>query len=443
MITEQQLEALKIAGGRDGLESDMFYLPASADQMGIINQYTHLISPTLFSEYKTATEERKDEIVDIIFKVCREVNELPKVSVTEEDGLPKEASQALAMSMLTPIACIESTSGGYNGKDYLLNNAGVDYLYGFFPNIWDVTKKTAPMSVREGFFNDDKLRKSIKKTLRYSDSVLDIIKWLRMAGLGYCVNFRPVCAKALYDNHAPVNAKVYDFANGYGARCLGAYLSENVQEYVSVDVNTETVNNTHILQKQLQKDFPYEGKSMTTYLCGSEEFLQKYPQYVGYFDLSFSSPQYFNTEIYSKEETQSCHRYPQYKIWLRDFYRPTIFNAIDALKEGGVFIINIFEKLPKIAGAEEGFDLKAMTKIIAAKKGFYLYKCDRYLLRVMPGAGKMREDGTYEPRDRTSGTNFEAVWMFRHYEALYKMGHLDEARYLEYKKVHEAVNNDA
>jgi SAM-dependent methyltransferase len=261
---------------------------------------------------------------------------------------------------------------------------------------------------------------------------------------GYCVNFRPAVAKTLYEAHAPDNAKVYDFANGYGARCLGAIFANNVSEYVSVDVNTETINNTKKMILEIQntdslKEF-MENKEIVPYLCGSEEFLQKYPEYKGYFDLSFSSPQYFDTEIYSQEETQSCHKYPKYAGWLINFYKPTIHNAIDVLKPDGVFIINIFEKLPKIDGCKEGFDLKKMTKVFAAEKGFYLYKCDRYMLRHMPGAGKaIMENGEvigYEKKDR-SKENFEAVWMFRHYESLMKLNYITKEQYEIYKQRHK------
>jgi hypothetical protein len=440
-------------GGVIGLDSvDKFGLPVYGDnymvwinQRGsnyeVKNQYTDLVPDVVFSEYKNADEDRKREIEDIVFKICREVNELPRNLITEEDGVSKETSKNIISRMLSPLASqvtnkVTGIGSSYDGRDFGLNPVGVDYLYSFFPNIWDVTKKSAPMSVREGFYNDEKLKKAIKKTLTYSDSMLDLIKWLRMAGLGYCVNFRPASAKALYEAFAPDNAKVYDFAGGYGARCLGAFFAENVREYVGVDVNTETVKNTHKLQDSLLKsEFYNQKKKLKTYLCGSEEFLQKYPEYRGYFDLSFSSPQYFNTEIYSKEETQSCHRYPKYKVWLRDFYRPTIHNAIDVLKRDGVFIINIFEKLPPESGmgTDAKLDLKELTKHCAMEKGFYLYKCDRYLLRTMPGAGKRKEDGTYEKRDRSIGTNFEAVWVFRHYEVLWEEGLISKEDYLKYK----------
>lgn len=423
------------------------------------NQYSMYIPSLVFNDYKKALLlndiNMMNKIEKYVFAVCRRVNELPRNLVTTEDLKDTSLSNIMLNSMLGPLGSVEFSKGSevvskgsgscYDGVDYGLNNAGVDILYSFFPNIWDVTKKTAPMSVRQGFFNDEKLKKSIKKTLTYSDSILDLIKWLRMAGLGYCVNFRPAVAKTLYEAHAPENAKVYDFANGYGARCLGAIFAKNVKEYISVDVNTETVENTHKMLKSLMESTHIrdmmKDKKIIPYLCGSEEFLQKYPEYKGYFDLSFSSPQYFNTEIYSQEQTQSCHKYPKYKTWLRQFYQPTIHNAIDVLKEDGVFIINIFEKLPDISGAGENFDLKRMTKAFAAEKGFYCYKSDRYLLRTMPGAGKRITDEngniTYEKRDRTIGLNYEAVWMFRHYKTLRKLNYISEEQYNMYEERHK------
>ena len=254
-----------------------------------------------------------------------------------------------------------------------------------------------------------------------------------MTGQGYVVNFRPVAAKCIYElNAQPADGRkgvrVFDYASGYGGRLLGAWSAENVSEYVAVDVNTETVENAHKLIKFLNKYLP-KLKKTEVHLCGSEDFIaNKYPEYRGYFDIAFSSPQYFDTEIYSKEDTQSCHKFPKYESWVRGFYRPTIHNAIDSLREGGVFAINIFEKLN---------NLKEITKLLASEKGFYLYKIDKMLLRSMPGHVKDSETGEFVNRDLTTGNNSEPVWYFKHYETLYKDGTIGIEKYKELKKKHE------
>lgn len=368
--------------------------------MAVRNQYTDLVPRHWFDEYKTASEERKKEIEEQVFRIIRSVNEFP----VKRYDLKDEINELRALANV-PVSNVYDEEKQEIG----INNSGLNVLYRFYPNIWDVRKFDCPMTVREGFFDDHKLKRAIRKMLTYSNSMLDLVKWLRMIGLGYCVNFRPSAAKTIYELYGPKeNCKVYDYAAGYGGRFLGAWAAKNVTEYVAVDVNTETVKNAHELKKFLDTYYPNLKKS-EIHLCGSEDFtVEKFPQYKNYFDIAFSSPQYFDTEIYSDEPTQSCHKYPKYDLWVKKFLRPTIHNAIDVLKKDGVFAINIFEKLP---------NMKKIIVFIAGEKGFKLFKEDRMLLRTMPG--KAAEG---KKRDTTIGTNYEPIWYFMHEDVLKERG---------------------
>jgi hypothetical protein len=316
--------------------------------------------------------------------------------------------------------------------NYHMNNIGLYTLYLWYPNICEVTKGNL-MSMLEGFHNDAKLKTAIKKALSYSPSNNHFLKWLGRVGIGSCSNYRPTSAKALYEMHSPENAKVFDFASGYGGRLLGAYASENVKEYVGIDVNTITVGNANKLINYLLKDSDiakteFSNKSLSVLQCASEEFLEKYPNYKGYFDLSFSSPQYFNTEVYGSELSQSCLRYPIYKDWLMGFYRPTIHNAIDALKDGGTFMINIFDKVSNI---------KQYTKVFASEKGFFLSKKESLFLNVMPGSAK---GGV--ARDIAIGSNSEPIWKFQHYNTLYNNKIITKDKYEKCEKEQEKSIED-
>lgn len=393
--------------------------------MVVTNQYSEIFRKIeieegvdLFKEYhrEGITDEEREIIVKRIFDVFRSVNEVPA----------NEWNDELIINSLRQLNRIKSNQLLNNGE-WGLNPVGVDVLNHFFPNLNDVRKNNCPMTIREAFHNDKKLERAIRKTLKYKGDEMAVYRWIRMGGVGYCVNFRPAVARGIYELNAGPEARIYDFAGGYGSRCMGAYFAENVVEYVGVDVNTETVEYTHREQKFLTDNFGSSTK-MTTYLCGSEEFLQNHPEYKGYFDMSFSSPQYFNTEIYSSEPTQSCHKYPDYVRWVKYFYIPTILNAIDVLKDGGIFAINIFEKLKNLKGDQ---NLKAVTKKIAASRGFICYKTEKMLLKTMPGKAGTDEEGNVIARDRTTGTNYEPIWYFRHYEHLFKDGIINEETYKE------------
>lgn len=78
------------------------------------------------------------------------------------------------------------------------------------------------------------------------------------------------------------------------------------------------------------------NKAVELYSIGSEDFEIKEKV-----DLIFTSPPYFNTEIYSDEETQSCNKFPEYRAWLDGYLYKTMIKVPNALKKGGHLVINI------------------------------------------------------------------------------------------------------
>jgi len=59
------------------------------------------------------------------------------------------------------------------------------------------------------------------------------------------------------------------------------------------------------------------------------------------YDLVFSSPPYFDIEIYSEELSQSCNKYKEYQDWLDKFLWVLVDESKRILKEDGRLIINI------------------------------------------------------------------------------------------------------
>ena len=58
-------------------------------------------------------------------------------------------------------------------------------------------------------------------------------------------------------------------------------------------------------------------------------------------DIIFSSPPFFNLEIYSDEPTQSSNRYKEYEVWRSCFLKVVIAQARRILRRKGLFIINV------------------------------------------------------------------------------------------------------
>ncbi|CAE7315323.1 unnamed protein product [Symbiodinium pilosum] len=94
--------------------------------------------------------------------------------------------------------------------------------------------------------------------------------------------------------------------------------------------------------------------------CGSEVFE---PETV---DLVFTSPPYFNTELYSDEATQSHVKFPTAQTWRLGFLVPTLHNAAAALRPGGYFLLALTSRRTH---RRAGLDLEAEVQAISSDFG--------------------------------------------------------------------------
>lgn len=383
------------------------------------NQYTedverfvleHGYHPFVRYKEKSCTEEEKKYLEDWLFSVIRKKNVVPVNEMPEE----KEYKYIKALSELDSHS-IYSYFPEVEKYGYKYNTVAINFLYHFFPEMMDVKKKDQK-SMNEFILDDSCMRRAVKKALTFTRNELLLRGAMALCRAGWCPNFRPSTSKAIYELWGTdKDCKVLDTSSGYGARLLGAHFAKNVVEYVGVDPNTANSNNK--LSKYLNENYD-TGTKEIVYEIGSEDFkVNEYSQYKNYFDLYFTSPPYFNTEMYSDAETQSYKRFPTYGKWIKGFYRMTIYNACDMLKKDGIFMINIFEKIPNI---------KEITKMFLADKGWYVFQTDIYELMTMPGmtGGKKRKktDLTYEP-----------IFMAKHYTRLLKEGLIDDETANKYK----------
>jgi len=201
----------------------------------------------------------------------------------------------------------------------------------YFPHAWNIkcNGKNTPMEVYKG---DELFMKAITKRLRRGTYVTDsgIRKELKTTtGAQSVSNFRPSASRAIYDKYGG-SGVTWDPSAGFGGRLLGAISSPTIKKYIACEPSTKTYEGLCNMEK-LAGDTKIE-----LHKIGSEDF--KLDEDV---DLVFTSVPYFNTEIYSDEETQSCNKFPVYRDWLDGYLYKTLMSIPSVIKKGGYLIINI------------------------------------------------------------------------------------------------------
>ena len=344
---------------------------------------------TIYNDINTTDEER-ERLVEWLFNLIRSRDNAVPLHVWSDDIFNKIVSSL----------CDIDTNVTYQDGAYSLNNIGANILTQFFPEILDVVK-SGKASPRDFFKDDKRLLGYCRTVLKYCTSPLEMFKMMSFRGSSRCYNFRPATAKALYELYGKDNCKVLDTSSGFGGRLLGFFTAKNTSEYVGIDPNTADSCNKFI--EFMQMRFGLNKKAYVNKI-GSEDFtVENYPQYENYFDISFTSPPYFNIERYSDDITQSHVKFNTYDAWIDGFYRNTIYNSCNSLKLDGVFAVNI----------SWVDNIKEYTEEFLNDCGFYIIKEDKYLLRIHPRESSYGSDKM---------SKYEPIWVAKHYTELLKDG---------------------
>jgi len=176
-------------------------------------------------------------------------------------------------------------------------------------------------------------------TLGFEEFNLSTFKTMTALRIYICSQFKPNVAKAIYDYFKAET--VLDFSMGWGDRLVGFFAANTAKLYVGMDPK---VDNHPIYNEQAKAYQSWNGwfdtEKRTDFIIDPAEDadLSKYENKI---DLVFTSPPYFNTEIYSNEENQSCNRYKTIDDWNNLFLYKAIDNVWRTLKVGGHMLINI------------------------------------------------------------------------------------------------------
>jgi tRNA1(Val) A37 N6-methylase TrmN6 len=212
------------------------------------------------------------------------------------------------------------------------NTKGIKLMNHFTDPVIIYTHKNNRPSYYEAWNNPD-LRKVLVNRMIDKDVRINNRSLFGCFGCQYgrLYNFPVNIAKFMYNTYGK-GGSVLDFCAGFAGRLLGFWASD-CKEYIGIDPN-KNVPYPKIIEFLKQ----FEDKKAKVYYDCAEDM--DYSN-LGKFDLIFTSPPYFKTEIYSEDPSQSCHRYGEVKMWLEKFLYTTLQKCSEVLKMDGTFAINI------------------------------------------------------------------------------------------------------
>ena len=141
--------------------------------------------------------------------------------------------------------------------------------------------------------------------------------------------------------------KILDCCSGWGDRLIAACV------YDIENDNKDIIYHGYDPNRSLQKAYT----QIMSHFNKSDDFFVKCQPFEDAivqketYDLVFTSPPYFDFEIYTDDPNQSMTKFPTYQEWLRCFMFPLIKKSFEALKDQGYFILHISDtkNMPRIS----------------------------------------------------------------------------------------------
>lgn len=204
---------------------------------------------------------------------------------------------------------------------------GTTVCASFFPNRYHAHRPGLP-SAWDAWHDDRTLRKAIRLQLDSGHPTTPerVLKAVVMFSRTPSV-FRPIVAKYIYQTYCFSGGVTWDPCAGYGGRLFGA-ASVGVR-YVGSDIERETTEGNQRLAEVL-------GASCSMTHARAEDFDPGVA-----LDLVFTSPPYFNLEMYGASSDAAVAEYGNPHGWIRKFLHPVMLMASRRLREGGYLVLNL------------------------------------------------------------------------------------------------------
>lgn len=285
------------------------------------------INPCSSEEFNQMSEEQQDIILNEMIKEIRKLNVFPIYYFTHE-GIKKEIKLAMDKKVCFTNNVLEvSFSQGLTLLDFL------------FPGLHHVQAgDNHNKTVYERFYDDEMLKVCLRTALKTRKIVNMRTTFFATSRFLWrsAINYSPMRAKAIYERFCPRNGVIYDYSAGFGGRMLGALSSSYNFTYIATDPNTNTYAGLQTLGKYIEEVSGRTNSYKLYNKCSEDLTLENES-----IDFIFSCPPFFTLERYSTEDTQSVVKFPKYEDWLEQYVRPTIKNCIAALKQDGLYGVNI------------------------------------------------------------------------------------------------------
>lgn len=149
--------------------------------------------------------------------------------------------------------------------------------------------------------------------------------------------FRLTWAKSLittvYGGYiSDANLLILDMSAGWGDRLITA-ISMNAK-YIGFDPNIKLKDGHDRIIKLFGNSTDHRIRYEPFESANLEDFHHKV-------DIVFTSPPFFDLEVYSDDSTQSINRYPNSRDWVNNFLIKSLDKSWDTLKDGGYLILHI------------------------------------------------------------------------------------------------------
>lgn len=370
-------------------------LPEGSPKLGARKTFEQVL-PELFKDsgaetYARATVDEQSAIVDRVVRAYQEADAFPIVYYSDA-AARKEIASCLKLGAKTNAKATHQVWYSPQTLYFVPGSAsrkGVDLCNWMFPNLFDARAVTG-RSLRTDFMDPEHLAKSVRSILREGKGP-DRLTQSKLRSKGYYPrNFSPMTARAIYQTYLPNGGTVLDPSAGYGGRLLGALTAPGNFRYIGCDPNDETIYNLDRLGQLIES---VTGRTDSYELrCRGSQDLELAPNSV---ELAFTSPPYFDLEIYDEKgaepgsPSQSVTSFSNVDAWLTRYVRPTSERVREALKPGGLFLVNITDyrtgKKDPVTGRQEVMQIVDRWVEHTEGDGFELVNLHYLAPRARPG----------------------------------------------------------
>jgi hypothetical protein len=191
------------------------------------------------------------------------------------------------------------------------------------------------------------------------DDPQNVAKWALRRTFNYVIPslFIPCVARTFYDEFSRIlcrhDLRVLDPSCGWGDRLAGAYCSGVVREYVGTDPNSDLFAGYAEIQRLME---PTMSEMSAVTAAGGDEnesktatrarttmvatiIMQRFEVaapllQAASFDVVFTSPPFFDYEVYSPHN-------PTYTDWNQQFYEPLVSEAFRLVKPDGIIAFHM------------------------------------------------------------------------------------------------------